>query len=191
MVMAAWLVQLRARLLLPADAPTQQEAAMEASQLRGRMAALQQTHVLAGWLEQRPQLGHDVFARGRPELFGVSVDAGPAIDIIEFLWASMALFDEDSVANQAPAYRPVHLDLHTVADARDRIMRLLGKTPDGAPLEHFLPAVSETADCEGRRALRRRSAWSSTLIAGLELARQGALVLEQDADFKPIQVAPV
>jgi len=37
-VMAAWLVQLRALLLLPADAPVQQEAAAEVEQLRTRLA---------------------------------------------------------------------------------------------------------------------------------------------------------
>ena len=40
-VMAAWLVQLRSRLLLPADAPAQQAAAAEADQLRDRLMTLQ------------------------------------------------------------------------------------------------------------------------------------------------------
>ena len=35
-----------------------------------------------------------------------------------------------------------------------------------------------------------RSAWSSTLIAGLELAKQGEVVLGQGWDFEPIHVAP-
>jgi hypothetical protein len=81
-VMAAWLVQLRARLLLPADAPAQQEAAAEADQFRGRLVALEEIQALAGWLERRPQLGHDVFTRGQPEIFGNSVEAGQAIDVV-------------------------------------------------------------------------------------------------------------
>ena len=36
--------------------------------------------------------------------------------------------------------------------------------------------------------VRRRSAWSSTLVASLELARQGKVVLEQVADLQPIHV---
>ena len=97
-VMAAWLVQLRARLLLPADAPAQQEAAAEADLFRGRLVALEDMQALAGWLERRPQLGHDVFGRGQPELFGVSVEAGQAVDVVEFLWASLVLFDDDTAA---------------------------------------------------------------------------------------------
>jgi segregation and condensation protein A len=56
-------VQLRARLLLPTDAPAGQEAAAEADLFRGRLVALDDIQALAGWLERRPQLGHDVFAR--------------------------------------------------------------------------------------------------------------------------------
>jgi segregation and condensation protein A len=65
-VMAAWLVQLRARLLLPADPAAQQDAATEVGQLRDRLVALRETQALAGWLERRPQLGRDVFARSHP-----------------------------------------------------------------------------------------------------------------------------
>jgi hypothetical protein len=36
-----------------------------------------------------------VFARGRPELFGVAVDAWPAIDVTEILWASLARFEDE------------------------------------------------------------------------------------------------
>jgi hypothetical protein len=46
--MAAWLVQLRARLLLPADAPAQQDAAAEADVFRGRLVALEEIQALAG-----------------------------------------------------------------------------------------------------------------------------------------------
>jgi segregation and condensation protein A len=63
-VMAAWLLQLRSQLLLPADAPAQSDAAAEADQLRDRLVALQAVQALAAWLERRPQLGRDGFRRG-------------------------------------------------------------------------------------------------------------------------------
>jgi segregation and condensation protein A len=116
-VMAAWLVQLRARLLQPADAPGQQEAAAEADQLRASLAALEDVQALAQWLERQPQLGHDAFTRGRPEMFGVSVEAGPATDMTEFLWSSLALFDDEVPSDTATAYRPAPLRLHTAAEA--------------------------------------------------------------------------
>lgn len=52
-VMAAWLLQLRSRLLLPTDAPAQSDAAAEADQLRDHLVALQDMQALAVWLERR------------------------------------------------------------------------------------------------------------------------------------------
>ena len=191
-VMAAWLVQLRTRLLLPADAPGQREAAADAEQLRDQLTTLQAMQGLAGWLERRPQLGHEVFARGQPEVFGVSANAGPAADIIAFLWASLALFDDDAVVPDTSAiYRPLHLDLYAVTEARDRILQRLADSPEGQPLERLLPDERNDADGELRQGLRRRSAWSSTFIASLELARQGNVVLGQEGAFQTIHVAPV
>jgi segregation and condensation protein A len=189
-VMAAWLVQLRTLLLLPADASARQDAEVEAGQLRERLVALQETEALAIWLAQRPQLGHDVFARGCPEFFGVAVETGAAIDVIEFLWASLALFDEPEGPATPTVYRPRPFELYAVAEARDRIRRRLAEAPDGAPLDRFLPDPPEMPESEMHETLRRRSAWSSTLIAGLELARQGEVVLGQGGDFEPIHVAP-
>jgi segregation and condensation protein A len=190
-VMAAWLVQLRTRLLLPADAPGHQDAAAEADQLRVRLVALEAMQALALWLERRPQLGHDVFGRGQPEIFGVSVEAGPAIDVTEFLWASLALFDDEAPPEAATAYRPAPLALHTVAQARERILRRLSEQPDGAPLAELLPVEAPNADDASRRALLRGSGWAATFVAGLELAKQGEVVLGQGDDFEPIHVAPV
>jgi segregation and condensation protein A len=190
-VMAAWLVQLRARLLLPADAPAQQDAAAEAAVFRGRLVALEAIQGLAGWLERRPQLGHDVFARGQPEIFGNSVEGGQAIDLVEFLWASLALFDDETGPDTTDVYRARPFELYQVAEARDRILRRLAAIPHGAPLARFLPDPPDIAENAAREKLRRRSAWSSTLIAGLELAKQGDVVLGQGEDFEPIHVAPV
>jgi segregation and condensation protein A len=189
--MAAWLVQLRTRLL--------QEAAAEVEQLRTRLGALQAMRALAGWLEQRPQPGHEVFARGRrppsraqsPEIFGVSVATSQALDVVELLWASLALFDDAGVAETITFYRPVRPALYDATEARKRILQRLEDAPDGARLDQLLPDVAAIPEAEPQFAVRRRSAWSSTFIASLELARQGEVVLGQQQDFQPIHVARV
>ena len=74
-------------------------------------------------------------------------------------------------------------------DARARILRLLAEAPDGASLERLLPGRPSRPTIRSRRALRRRSAWASTFVAGLELAKQGDVVVRQrDPAFTPIQV---
>jgi segregation and condensation protein A len=189
-VMAAWLVQLRTRLLLPADAPAQQDAVVEADAFRTRLVALEDMQALAGWLERRPQRGHDVFGRGQPEFFGNAVAAGQAIDVVEFLWASLALFDDATTVDTTEVYRARPFELYAIAEARARILRLLAETSEGAPLERFLPDPAGDPASEKLGKLRRRSGWASTFMAGLELAKQGDVVLGQGGDFQAIHVAP-
>jgi len=190
-VMAAWLLHLRSRLLLPVDAPAQKAAERAAGRLRGRLVELRAVQALAAWLDARPQLGRDVFVRGQPEIMGLSLVAEHEVGVIEFLWAAMALFDDDRPdPDTAPRYRPHWLDLHSIPDARLRIMRLLAERTDGQTLDRLLP--ERTAGVEGgtETALRRRSAWTSTCVASLELAKQGEVGLQQDQGFAPVRVQP-
>ena len=59
--------------------------------------------------------------------------------------------------------------------------------PDATPLAAFLPRLDGT---DPGRTLRCRAAVASTLVAGLELARDGALTLAQAAAWAPIRVHP-
>ncbi len=190
-VMAAWLLLLRSRRLLPADTPAQRKTDAEADRLRSRLVALGQMQTLASWLDRRPRLGRDVFARGQPERVGFETATAYEIDAIEFLWASLALFDDDLPAGDTPpSYRPVWLDLHSIPDARDRILRLLADAPDGRKLDGLLPdALDADATAVTRTGPRARSRWTSTFVAGLELAKQGEVALDQEAAFGPIQVS--
>ena len=190
-VMAAWLVWLRSRLLLPPESPAQQEAAAEAGRLRENLLALHAAQGLAAWLGTQPQLGVDVFARGAPEWLGTALAASYQVDVVGFLWASMALFDDGAGdVNTSVVYRPPWHDLHSTAEARERIMALLASQPDGASLERFLPARDADDDRRARPGLRRRSAWASTLLASLELTRQGDIDLTQADAFLPIHLRP-
>jgi chromatin segregation and condensation protein Rec8/ScpA/Scc1 (kleisin family) len=81
--------------------------------------------------------------------------------------------------------------LYAVADARERILQLLAEAPEGASLERFLPELAKFSEREVWGKMRLRSAWSSTFIAGLELAKQGTVVLGQGEDFETIHVARI
>ena len=73
-------------------------------------------------------------------------------------------------------------------EALARIRRLLpGLPPEGAPLARFLPPEGEGG---GGSALQRRAALASTLLAGLELARDGDAALGQDRAFGEIRLGP-
>jgi segregation and condensation protein A len=179
-VMAATLTELWSRLLLPANSPEAKAAQAEAEALRQQLLNRARMRSAADWLERRPQLGRDVFARGRPELH---LSGGSAGDLTELLRACLvALRVPEAVAE---SYRPRPPPLWRVTDALARMDQLLAELPDGSPLTAFLPAIGGE---DPGRTLRCRAAVSSTLIAGLERARDGALTLDQAAAWTPILV---
>ena len=190
LVMAAWLVLLRSRLLLPSATPARQAAQRQAGRLRGRLLGLERAQALAAWLDQRPQLGRDVFGRGMPDRSAVSRDVQSGIDVVEFLWACLALFeDDDQAADTTTFYQPRPLALHSVADARARILRLLAAVGNAQTLGQLLPHAPPAKDSAFRSEVMARSAWSSTFIASLELAKQGEVTIAQDSGFAPVSVS--
>ncbi len=50
--------------------------------LRRRFTALREVQALAAWLNQQPQLGCDVFARGQPEQLGLSAETEHQADVV-------------------------------------------------------------------------------------------------------------
>jgi segregation and condensation protein A len=71
--------------------------------------------------------------------------------------------------------------LWSVKEALQRLAALLGSLPDWTSLDQFLPPTLGGP-------LERRGALASTLLAGLEMAREGAVRLRQEQAFGPILV---
>ncbi|WP_257006292.1 segregation and condensation protein A [Acetobacter syzygii] len=188
LVMAAWLAWLKSRLLLPADDELAMEGEEAAELLQERLIELACMGELARWLEARPRLGRDVFARGLPENL-VEVDrSGLALDMPQLMRAYLAAVRRTA---RRRIYAPRTIRFWTVQDALSRLTRLLGETPPGwSTLDAFLPD-SLPEQMEGEDALRqRRAALAGTLIAGLELAKTGRLELRQDETFGQIMLRP-
>ncbi len=180
LVMAAWLTWLKSRLLLPSG-PEAEEAELAAETLASRLRDLQAVRALSAWLAQRPTLGFDVFARAVPEDLADIDRSRLAADLPGLMRAYLAALHR---AAGTRAYRPVPVTYWSVQDALARLASLLGSVPDWASLELFLPDLPDLAGTP----LARRAALASTLIAGLELARDGHLRLRQQEAFGPILV---
>jgi segregation and condensation protein A len=192
LVMATRLVLLRSRLLFP-ESPAAAKAAQRdaATELR-RIDDLAEVRAAAAWLGEQPVLGEDVFARGAPDRLGVYAEPEDEVDVIAFLWASLSLFEDDAEQLDTVArYRPTWTDLYSVAEARARILRILGEGRDGETLGHFLPEQPATADAGAppEMSLRLSSAWATTFSAGLELAKQGDVALAQADAFSSVHVS--
>ena len=176
LVMAAWLAWLKSRLLLPAGSPAQEEGEQAAEVLAARLRDLQAIRLASLWLSNRPVLGQDVFARGAPEDLTETDRSRLALDLTGLMRAYLMALRRSAGTRQ---YRPAAVTVWTIQDALARLADLLGSLPDWTSLERFLPDAAGSP-------LQRRAALASTLVAGLELARGGTLLLRQEAPFGPI-----
>ncbi len=188
LVMAAWLAWLKSRLLLPAEDDLAAEGEDAAELLQERLIELACMGELARWLEARPRLGRDVWARGEAETL-IEIDrSGLLLDMPQLMRAYMAAMRRTA---RKRIYAPRTIRFWTVQDALSRLTRLLGETPPGwNSLDAFLPETLPDM-AVGEDALRqRRAAMAGTLIAGLELAKNGRLELRQDETFGQILLRP-
>jgi segregation and condensation protein A len=177
LVMAAWLTWLKSRLLVP-DAAEAEEAELAADVLASRLRDLSAIRAAAVWLAARPQLGHDIFARGAPEDHTEIDRSRLALDLSSLVRAYLATARRRSGTRR---YQPRPVTLWSVKEALQRLAALLGSLPDWTSLDQFLPPTLGGP-------LERRGALASTLLAGLEMAREGALRLRQETAFGPILV---
>jgi segregation and condensation protein A len=179
LVMAAWLTWLKSRLLVPsASADDMEDGLMAAEALAERLREMNVIRTLAAWLNARPVLGQDVFARGTPQRHEefdrsrIVLEPGPFV---------RAYLQAVRRGVKSSPYKPRALTLWTVQDALRRLADLVGSLPDWTVLEAFLPDHMDSPT-------ERRAALASTLLASLEMARGGLVRLRQEEDFGPILV---
>jgi segregation and condensation protein A len=180
LVMAAWLAYLKSRLILPQEkAPEGEPSADEmATRLRWRLQRLDAMRAAATRLMGRERLGRDVFGRGDPEPVNV-VKLRTYKDSLYDLLTAYATERVRKVGGGV--YRPVQPIVLQIEEARERLERMLGKIHDWNALTRLLPM-------EWSGGTRRRSAVASTLLACLELARDGRIELQQAQAFAEIYV---
>jgi segregation and condensation protein A len=180
LVLATRLVVLRTRLLFPESPDAAADAVREAEREIDRLNELARMRAAAFWLQARPQLGIDVFIRAPEEPVRES-------GYVALMEACLVLLRGRPGAEtfEAPETLTVSIpDLWRISQAIERIRTLLPYLPEVVPLRAFLPAVPVD---DPNRAIKARAAIASTFAAGLELAREQFLALQQNQDFGPIE----
>jgi segregation and condensation protein A len=181
LVMAAWLTWLKSRLLVPSLPEAIEDAELAAAALTERLQELSLMRTLAHWLGDHPQLGQDVFPRGAPESLedydtsSVVLEAGP------FLRAYLRAMHRGT---KSTTYSPRPVTFWSLQSALRHLSDMLGRQIDWATLESFLPVDDTMTPAQHRAAI------ASTLLASLELARNGTADVRQEDAFGPILVRP-
>ena len=187
LVMAAWLAELKSRLLLPEPAAPDQPSSEEmAAALAFQLRRLDAMREAGKRLTARPQLGRDFWPRGRSEPIDEQVEMVVTAGLRSLLRVYGRLLRRRQADEPLALSEPVTLD--SVEAALARILRSLGQAPGWESLTRYLPEGT----LEGLRdgALTARSSLAATFGAVLELARQGAVVLRQNQPFGPIYLKP-
>jgi segregation and condensation protein A len=180
LVMAAWLAYLKSRLLLPQPPSIEGEPSAQemAARLRWRLQRLELMREAAARLMAGDRLGRDVFSRGSPEPVNVIKLRTQTDTLYDLLTAYSA---QRLKRARGSTYRPVHAPVLLIEEARQRLERMLGRIGNWNALSNLLPTDWSFGD-------RRRSAMASTLLACLELARDGRVELRQLQPFEEIYV---
>jgi segregation and condensation protein A len=180
LVMAAWLAYLKSRLILPQEKSPEGEPSADemATRLRWRLQRLDAMRAASTRLMGRERLDRDVFGRGDPE----PVNVVKLRTYKDTMYDLLTAYATDRVRKLGgKAYRPHMAPVFHIEEARERLERLLGKISDWSALDRLLPL-------EWQGGGRRRSAVASTLLACLELARDGKVEIQQTAPFAEIFV---
>lgn len=176
LVMAAWLAYLKSRLLLPDDKDSDEPSGEEmATILAFHLRRLEAMRDAAARLMARNRLGRDVFRRGAPEGIRVIRNSVYELSLYELLKGYSRVKGRVEITSLRITPPPVY----TLERALRRLRNMIGNVPDWATLESFL-------DPEFLTGPGARSAIASTLLASLEMARQGTLELLQPETFGPI-----
>ena len=181
LVMASWLAYLKSKLILPKpeSADTTPEAQELAAHLAFRLQRLEAMRRAADALMRLPRIGHQVFSRGAPE--GLRSRTTP-------LWEA-ELFDilkaygesrSKAVFRQHKLPTPSVL---TLQDARERLARALkGLNATADEWVNLASLLPDDIDPDVPTA----SITASSLLASLELAKDGEVDLRQISTFAPI-----
>ena len=185
LVMASWLAFLKSRLILPREGNEEvlPEADEMAAHLAFRLQRLEAMRLAAKGLFRLPQTGQAIFKRGMPEGLRSRTTPLYGAEMFDILQAygtsrSRAAFKNHKLP------KPLVLSLESARERLKRaVMSLSSGSEDWVALERLLPSTSDfEAD------IPMHSIKASSLLAGLELAKEGALELRQTGAFTPIFV---
>ena len=186
LVMASWLAYLKSRLILPKDGPEEQlpEEDELAAHLAFRLQRLEAMRRAADGLFRLPITGVAVQVRGMPE--GLRSRTTPLYnaELFDILKAYGESRSKASIRNHS--IKPPNI--LSLDDARQRLRRALaavGVTDNDTwtSFDALLPEAAELKD-----GLPNASVKASSLLAGLELTKEGQMEIRQTGTFAPIYV---
>jgi len=185
LVMASWLAYLKSRLILPreGDDEAMPEADELAAHLAFRLQRLEAMRKASDGLFSLPQMGQAVFKRGMPEGLRSRTTPLYEAEIFDILQAYGNSRSREGIKNHKLP-KPL---IFSLEGARTRLKRaVMGLSSDKeewTSLDSLLPTTDEFAEDIPVESIK-----ASSLLASLELTKEGHMELRQTGAFAPIYV---
>ena len=176
LVMASWLAYLKSRLLLPEDFDDDFSATKMAEKLKLQLRKLEMIRLLSDQLMTKKQMGVDIFFRGIKD--GIKKENTPKYTLSLYeLIKSYADFKKRQNFSTIEIKR---LKTYTMEEAINKITSMFEKLKDWCDIMDLIPQTFKI------KKKLRRTGYASSFVAGLELVKEGDLLIKQKKLFDKI-----
>ena len=176
LVMASWLAYLKSRLLLPEDFDDDFSATKMAEKLKLQLRKLEIIRLLSDQLMTKKQMGVDIFFRGIKE--GIKKKNTPKYSLSLYeLIKSYADFKKRQNFSTIEIKR---LKTYTMEEAIKKITSMFEKLKDWCDIMDLIPQTFKI------KKNLRKTGYAGSFVAGLELVREGDLLIKQKKLFDKI-----
>tara|TARA_A100001011_G_scaffold399436_1_gene508091 strand:- start:31096 stop:31881 length:786 start_codon:yes stop_codon:yes gene_type:complete len=176
LVMASWLAYLKSRLLLPEDYDDDFSAIKMAEKLKLQLRKLEMIRLLSDMLMTKKQMGVDIFFRGIKE--GIKKKNSPKYSVS--LYELIKSYADFKKRKNFSSINIKKLRTYTMEDAIKKITSMFEKLKDWCNLNDLVPQTFKV-----KKDLRK-TGLAGSFVAGLELVREGDLVIKQKKLFDKI-----
>jgi len=176
LVMASWLAYLKSRLLLPEDDDEEFSASKMAEKLKLQLRKLEMIRLLSDQLMTKKQMGVDVFFRGIKE--GIKTKNTPQYDVS--LYELIKSYADFKRRKNFSSINISKLQTYTMEEAIKKITSMFSQLTVWRELKDIVPQAFKA-----KKSLRK-TGFAGSFVAGLELVREGELLVKQENLFDKI-----
>ena len=176
LVMASWLAYLKSRLLLPEDDDEEFSASKMAEKLKLQLRKLEMIRLLSDQLMSKKQMGIDVFFRGIKEGIRTKSTSQYSVSLYELI-KSYADFKR---RKNFSSINITKMPTYTMEEAIKRITSMFSKLKDWVDISELIPQSFKI------KKKLRKSGYAGSFVAGLELVREGKVLIKQAELFDKI-----
>ena len=176
LVMASWLAYLKSRLLLPEDLDDDFSASKMAEKLKLQLRKLEMIRLLSDQLMTKKQMGVDIFFRGIKE--GIKKKNTPKYSLS--LYELIKSYADFKKRQNFSSIEIKKLKTYTMEEAIKKITSMFEKLKDWCDIMDLIPKTFKI------KKNLRRTGYAGSFVAGLELVREGDLLIKQKKLFDKV-----